>query len=268
MARLGWYAADAGVRRTASRAAMPATASPCASAPLLLAALDGEAVGPVRTDGSRQVAKTDRPASLAGGATRAGRGPADEHRADARRPASARAGPGTEPGSGRRRTEDGVASPASCRSVTELASCSARCRAVSRGGGVGGCGASAVVLCAGLRAATVHRRAQPRPRAQAHFRPPATDPTRLALNRAGENEPEQVAGASVRIGAMTGTDSRQTSRRACRPGRTGGEEEDSHGKHLHAALRSGVRNAGCAGAESSRLPKSTMRSLRRPRTWG
>ena len=112
MAPLGRYVADAGVRRTGSCAAMPATASPCAPAPLLLAAFDGEA-GPVRPDGSRQVAKTDRPASPAGGATRAGRDPADEQRADASRPASARAGPGTEQGSGRRRTEDGAAQLAS-----------------------------------------------------------------------------------------------------------------------------------------------------------
>ena len=105
MAPLGRYVADAGVSRAGSRAAMPATASPCAPAPLLLAGARwrGRRSGAARR--SRQVVKTGRPASPAGGATRAGRAAADEHRAAASRPASARAGPGTEPGSGRCRTE-------------------------------------------------------------------------------------------------------------------------------------------------------------------
>ena len=108
MAPLGRYVADAGVRRTGSRAAMPATASPCAPAPLPLAALDGEAVGPVRPDGSRQAVRL-----TSAEPTRAGRPPRAPGRARSRVPADAR-------------TEDGVASPASCRSVTELASRSAR----------------------------------------------------------------------------------------------------------------------------------------------
>ncbi len=113
---------------------------------------------------SRQVAKTDRMASPDGGATRAGRGPADEHRADASRPASARSGSGAELGFGRRRTEYGGASRASCRCVTRLASRSARWRAVSLGGGRGAASAGSRRRASSW---TVHRPAQPRPRAQA-----------------------------------------------------------------------------------------------------